>query len=82
MLPCMKIKIEISDDLFKRAMKHAADEGIRLRDIVEIALRSFLSKPPNRTDYRLQWRTEHGRLLPGVDLDSRARLFDLISSSD
>jgi len=32
-----------------------------------------------RGHYRLQWRSEKGRLLSGVNLDSREALFDLMN---
>ena len=78
MLLCMRTTIEISDELFRRAKKRAADEGTTLREVVDLALRSYLSRRAKRTGYRLQWRTESGRLLPGVNLDDRDALFDLM----
>lgn len=78
MFLCMRTTIEISDELFRRAKKRAADEGTTLREVVDLALRSYLSRHTKRTSFRLQWRTERGRLLPGVNLDDRDALFDLM----
>ena len=78
MLLCMRTTIEISDELLRQAKKRAADEGTALRQVVEAALRLYLVKSPRRTDYELRWRTERGRLLPGVQLDDRDALFDLM----
>jgi Arc/MetJ family transcription regulator len=74
----MRTTIEISDEIFRRAKKRAADDGTTLREVVDLALRSYLSRQPRRTGYRLQWRAERGQLLPGVNLDDRDALFDLM----
>ena len=76
MLLGMRTTLDLTDDLFRRAKKRAADEGIALRDLVENALRSYLTGRPRRSTYKLRWRTESGRLQPGVDLDDRDELFD------
>ncbi len=78
----MKVTIDIDDDLLKRARVRAHDERTTLRRIVEVALREYLAPPPRRRSYRLQWRTERGRVLPGVDLDSRASLYRRMDGQD
>lgn len=76
MLRCMKTTIDIGAELLRQAKKRAIDEGVTLREVVETALRMYLAARPKRAGYRLQWRVESGRLLPGVDLDDREALFD------
>lgn len=76
MFLCMRTTIELTDELFRRAKNRAADDGVALRDVVEAALRSYLSGRPKASRYELNWRTEGGRLQPGVDLDDRDALFD------
>jgi len=78
MVLCMRTTIEISDELFRQVKRRAADEGTALRQVVENALRVYLGKQPKRKPYQLRWRTERGRLLPGVRLDDRDALFDLM----
>ena len=78
MLLCMRTTLDISDPLFRQAKKRAADEGVPMRQIVESALRLYLGKGPRQARYELRWRTERGRLLPGVRLDDRDALFDLM----
>jgi hypothetical protein len=78
MLLCMRTTIEISSELFRQAKKRAADEGASLRKIIEDALRSYLSKRPSRPGYKLQWRPEKGQLRPGVNLDDRDSLLDIM----
>ena len=78
MLLCMRTTLDINDVLFVQAKKKAADEGVPLRAIVENALRSYLAGGPDRPRSRFQWRTESGGLQPGVDLDDRQSLFDIM----
>ncbi len=78
MLLCMRTTIEITDELLRQAKKKAAEEGTALRHVVETALRFYLAKSKKHTGYKLRWRTERGRLLPGVRLDDRDALFDLM----
>ncbi len=75
----MRTTIEITDELFRKAKEKAAAEGVALREIIENALRFYLSRPRKRGDYKLRWRTEKGRILPGVRLDDRDVLFDLMN---
>ncbi len=78
MLLCMRTTIDLSDDLFRRAKKQAADEGIPLRSLVEDALRRYLNGSSGQADYRLDWKAGRGKLQPGVDLTDRDALFDLM----
>ena len=78
MFLCMRITIDISDQLLREAKKKAANEGIPLQELVEVALRGYLGRRPKRAGYRLRWRAERGRLMPGVNLDDRDALFDLM----
>lgn len=75
----MRTTIKITDELFRKAKERAASEGVALRDVIETALRFYLTKPRKRGDYKLRWRTEKGRILPGVRLDDRDALFDLMN---
>jgi hypothetical protein len=74
----MRTTLEIRDELLRLAKRRAADEATTLRQVVEDALRSYLGGRPTRRGYRFSWRTEKGRILPGVRLDDREALFDLM----
>lgn len=78
MLLCMRTTLDLGDDLLLRAKKTAADQGLPLRQVIEAALQLYLAKKPRRSAFRLRWRTEGGRILPGVRLDDRDALFDLM----
>lgn len=70
--------MDIPDELFRQAKRRAGEEGAHLRDVVEAALRLYLGGRAPRKGYRLRWRTERGRLLPGVRLDDRDALLEVM----
>ncbi len=74
----MRTTIDLPDELLRKAKTRSADEGVPLRQVIESALRMYLSGRRNKQGYRLRWRTEYGRILPGVRLDDRDALFDLM----
>lgn len=78
MLICMRTTIDLNDELLRHAKRRAAQEGQTLRELVEAALRRHLGRGGRREAYRLDWRTERGRVQPGVTLDDRDALFDLM----
>ena len=82
MLLCMRTTIDLNDELMRRIKRLAADQGVTFRQLVEGALRGLLERKSNPKAYRLRWRTEKGQLLPGVRLDDRDSLFDLMDGRD
>ncbi len=68
--------MDIADRLLLDAKKRAAEEGTTLRAVLEEALRAWLAGPPPAGAWQFRWRTERGRLLPGVDLDDRGSLLE------
>ncbi len=78
MLLHVRTTIEIGEELFRQLKRKAADEGIPIRQIIENALRVYLGKQTKRKGYHLTWKPERGRILPGVRLDDRDALFDLM----
>ena len=74
----MRTTVDINDELMRRAKKRAADDGVPLRDVVEAALREYLSGKPKATGYKLKWTAEKGELMPGVDIDDRDSLYDIM----
>ena len=74
----MRTTLDLNDELLRLAKKRAAAEGVPLREVVEAALKLHLSGKPRLSSYKLRWRTERGRMLPGVRLDDRDALLDLM----
>ncbi len=78
MLLCMRTTLDINDEILREAKRRASLEKTTLRAVVEAALRHFLGRPRRRSSYSLSWPTDRGRLRPGVRLDDRDALFDLM----
>ena len=78
----MRTTINLNDDLLRRVKRRAASEGVSVRVVVERALRSYLKGGVRKSSYRLRWRPQHGRLRPGVRLDDRDALLDLMEGRD
>lgn len=78
MLLCMRTTIDLNDELLRSAKQRAVRERVTLREIIERALRVHLGGARRQRAYSLRWRTEAGRVLPGVRLDDRDALFDLM----
>jgi len=81
MLMFMRTTLEINDDLFRRAKRRAADESASFRTVVEDALRLYLARKAKAPGYRWRWRTESGTIQPGVQLDDRNALFELMDDA-
>ena len=74
----MRTTVDVSDELMRRAKKRAADKGVPLREVMETALRRYLSTRRRGGQYKLRWTPVAGKVQPGVKLDDRDSLFDLI----
>ena len=80
MLVCMRTTVDICDELFRLAKRKAADEGVPLRTVMESALRNYLIQRPSAKKYRLQWTPAPGTTRPGIDLDDRNTLFEVMEN--
>jgi hypothetical protein len=76
----MRTTIELDDPLFRQLKVAAARRGESLKKVVNDCLRRGLAAPPERKKkYVFNWKTgPRGRILPGVRLDDRNSLFDLM----
>lgn len=71
--------MDLNDSLLVQAKVRAAKEGISLKALIEQALRVHLkSNAAAKHRYALKWQTERGRLQPGVRIDDRDALYDLM----
>jgi hypothetical protein len=75
----MRTTIKLNDRLLRDAKQRAAREGTTLGRVMEQALRAYLGSPARGEErFKLRWRTERGRVLPGVRLDDRDALLDVM----
>ena len=70
----------LDDDVLKAARRRAREQDRPLKDVINEALRHGLemSEARKASTYRFRLKTVDGRLLPGVDLADRDKLFDLM----
>jgi Arc/MetJ family transcription regulator len=75
----MRTTVDINDELLREAKTAAAKEHKTLREIMDEALRLYL-KGPREKKFRLNWKPHEtvGRLMPGVDLEDRDALYDIM----
>jgi predicted transcriptional regulator len=76
----MRTTLTLDDDVLKAAKRRAREQDRPLKDVINEALRQGLEMSEARevSTYRFRLRTVDGRLLPGVDLADRDKLFDLM----
>jgi hypothetical protein len=80
MLLHMRTTIEIDDRLFRELKRCAVERGTTFRDLVNELLRRGLKSPERRPKYRFEWKTDPlGHIQPGVRLNDRESLFDLMN---
>lgn len=76
----MRTTLTLDDDVLKAARRLAGQQGRPLKDVINEALRQGLAlgEARRRPPFRFRLKTVAGRLLPGVDLADRDKLFDLM----
>ena len=79
----MKTTLDLDDELIKAVKKEAAESGRTMTEIIEQSLRETLVHPRASTKpYRMRLPTAKGRLLPGVDINDRKAMYDLMDDLD
>lgn len=79
MLVCMRTTIDINDALLQTAKERAAREDATLRDLIDRALRQYLTGNDPQRKFELHWKPHKGgHLQPGVVLEDRDNLFDVM----
>lgn len=72
-----KTTIEIADELFVAAKRHAADRRTTLRALVERGLRAELrGARPKKAPAKIKWVTVDGGLPKGLEVADRAAMID------
>lgn len=76
----MRTTLTLNDDILKMAREKAARENRRLKDVINESLRLGLTPNLQRSGgkYAFHLKTVRGRIMPGVDLHDRDKLFDFL----
>ena len=76
---CMRTTLNLDDALMRKAKRLAAETGKTLTQVMEEALEIGLAGTPARKGrFHLRWVPVEGKLRPGVDLDDRDALYELM----
>lgn len=79
MLFCMRTTLNLDDSLMRSLKRRAAETGRTLTSLVEEAIRSMLEREARpASDYRLRWVVVEGGARPGIDVDDRDSLMDIM----
>ena len=83
MLFCMRTTLNLDDRLYQAAKIRATSEGTTVTKVIQDALKEFLHRPnATRAQYKLRWPTQKGHLLPGVNPNDRASLYDAMDGRE
>lgn len=75
----MRTTLDLDDRLLAAARRLAAERGTTLTAVVEDALAAALAPPTAAAArFRLRWKPFRGRVQPGVDLDDRDALYEVM----
>jgi len=76
----MRTTLTLDDDVLKAARRRAREQDRPLKDVINEALRQGLAigETLPASTYTFRLKTVEGRVLPGVDLADRDKLFDLM----
>jgi plasmid stability protein len=79
MFLCMKrTTIVLDDDVMESLKIRSVQEGTSMKEMVNRHLRDVLSGKKKRSNYKFQWKTYKGKLQPGVSLEDRDTLFEIM----
>ena len=76
----VRTTLTLDDEVLKAARRRAREQERPLKDVINEALRQGLAMGETRRPpvYTFRLKTVEGRLLPGVDLTDRDKLFELM----
>ncbi len=77
----MKMTVEFDDGLVRAVEARAAEEGETLTTLIERIVADYV-RDDGRSNRSLGLLTKGGRPVPGVDVDSRAALYELMDARD
>jgi hypothetical protein len=80
----MRTTLNLDDRTVAAAKRYAAREGTTLTEVIDRALRQFLAQQSKVREggFRLELHTRATHVLPGVDLEDRDALYDLLEDRE
>ncbi len=78
MLLCMRTTLDIDDHLYREVKKKASEDGKTFKRVVEEAIREYLMPSKPSEPFKLKVITTSGELMPGVNIDDRDSLYEIM----
>ena len=79
MLICMRTTLNLDDEVTRAVKRAAAETGRTMTEVIEDALRDALMRDATKREpFKLRLPTAEGGLRPGVDLNDRDSLYDVM----
>ena len=70
--------IVFDDDVMESLKMRSALEGTSMKELVNRYLRDVFSGKKRRSSFKFEWKTYKGKLQPGVSLEDRDTLFEIM----
>jgi hypothetical protein len=75
----MRTTLNLDDRIVAAAKRHAARDGTTLTAVIDTALRQYLAaQRPVPAGFKLEVKVKKTRALPGIDLEDRAALYEIL----
>jgi hypothetical protein len=75
----MRTTLVLDDRIVTEAKRYARREGTTLTAVIDAALRQFLAtRRMPKTDFRLALQVHSSKVLPGVDIEDRDSLYEVM----
>ena len=68
----------LDDDVLELLKIRSAQENTSMKDLVNRYLRESFARKKRGPAYKLEWKTFKGKLQPGVSLEDRDTLFEIM----
>lgn len=83
MLFCMRVTLNIDDELYRRIKRRKADTGQTITSLVHDAVRMYFARCVDEPKPDTELPVFHGTgVLPGIDLYSNSSLLDAMEGPD
>ncbi len=70
--------VVIEEELLAAVKEFAADKGWSLSKAVAELVKIGMNRPKEAENYAFTWRTFRGKTAPGLDIDDRDKLYDMM----
>jgi hypothetical protein len=70
--------VVLEEDVLQLLKMRSAEEGTTMKDLINRYLREAFSVKKKRSNFKFEWKTYKGKLQPGVSLEDRDTLCEIM----